>query len=86
MTIQEAQEYSREHGLTICNTGKDIPIDVTCYDAIQVIEDALDNGYQLCKVDEVIDTMNRRALFTDDIRPKVLSLGTAIGIVKEACK
>lgn len=86
MTIAEAQEYSREHGLTACRTDNNINIDKGCYDAIAEIESALDNGYQLCRIDEVIDTMNRRALFTDNIHPKMLSLGTAIRIVKEACE
>jgi hypothetical protein len=88
MTIQEAQKQIKSTSFV---ENADIFHKQSFKDradtlALFTIIEALQNGYQLCKVDEVIDTMNRRALFTDDIHPEVLSLGTAIGIVKEACE
>lgn len=85
MTIKEAQEYSREHGLTACRTDNNIKIDNSCYDAIAEIEYALDNGYQLCKVDEVIKKTQYLAknIHSDCANACVCEFGD---ILKEACK
>lgn len=93
MTIQEAQEYSREHGLTACRTDNNIKIDKSCYDAIAEIEYALNNGYQLCKVDKMINTIkNKSTMMADCNYPLGDSMEYGLyvkdieEIIEEACK
>lgn len=66
MTIKGAQEYSREHGLIQRDDGDDIMLAQARYDAIGVIEDALDNGYQLCKVEEMTENIKDKSTMMAD--------------------
>lgn len=90
MTIQGAQEYSREHGLTTCRTGNIVMIDADCYAPICVIEAALDNGYQLCKVDEIIKELEDRKEESDlnEVAGLIYErvYESCIKIIKEACR
>lgn len=92
MTIQEAQEQIKNTSFV---ENPDIFHKQSFKDradtlALFTIIEALQNGYQLCEVDEAINDIERysRTLGTrySNVEQKVINIQDAIDTVKEACK
>ena len=99
MEIKEAVEYAREHGLTNAtiedwkNEMKQLFMAGKALECVEVIENALDNGYTLCKVDEAlekienIDVSERKTSVWDSGEiSAITTIERCINILKEACK
>lgn len=95
MEIKEAVEYAREHGLTNItiedwkNGMKQLFMTEKALECIEVIENALDNCYTLCKVDEAVEKMEKLMQQENEgemyYYPPYYS-ERCIKILKEACK